>query len=174
MNVEYTGNLQIQPRRGSFRVSHEEGSLSVASDIEASLTNEAEDGVFDIDMDKNNPTSVDQSSTTLKRSSSSIGGLPVPKLTSEEACDELDRSLHAKPTGSGWLGASLSRTSPRRSLFPNADSRAAISAGQALLNMPPVTQAQASSAQASSRSPSQSEAGRTAKRVRQMAGIRSD
>ena len=151
MHVEYTGNLQIQPRRGSFRLSHEEGSLSVASDIEASLTNEAEDGVFDIDMDKTPATSVEQSSSTLKRSSSSIGGRrPMPKLTSEEACDELDRSLHAKPTGSGWIGASLSRTSPRRSLSPSSNSRAAVSAGRALLNRP---SAQTSSAQANSSSP---------------------
>ena len=121
-----------------------------------------DDGVDDVD----NHTVLENNTDNI---SSSVDGPAVPKTTPEEVCDELDRSLHAKPTDKSSLGIS-----PRRSLFPNADSRAAISAGQALLNMPPVTQAQASSAQASSRSPSQSEAGRTAKRVRQMAGIRSD
>ena len=123
MDVEYsyTGTHQRQPpRRGSFRLSHEGGSLSVASAIDI-----------------------------------------VPKLTSEEACEhehehelDLDRSVRAKPTGASSLSLSrsLSRSSPppRRSLFPNADSRSAISAGRALLNRPAA--AQASSAQQASSS----------------------
>ena len=119
-----------------------------------------DDGVDDVD----NHTVLENNTDNI---SSSVDGPAVPKTTPEEGCAELDRSLHAKPTDKSSLGIS-----PRRSISPNADSRAAISDGRALLNRPaaPSDAAQASSAQAGSpftkrarlAEGSQSEAGRTA------------
>ena len=112
-------------------------------------------GTLDMDMEES-------SARAWKRSSSSVGGAPMPKLTSEEACErehELDRSVHAKPSdASSRLTSRSRRSSPpltRRSLVPTAASRSAISAGRALLNRPSPAQAaaQASSAQQASSSP---------------------
>ena len=113
-------------------------------------------GTLDMDMEENSARAWRRSSS----SSSSIGSPPMPKLTSEEACEhelelELDRSVHAKPSDANSCLTSRSRRSSppaRRSLFPTAASRSAISAGRALLNRPSPAQAaaQASPAQASS------------------------
>ena len=97
-------------------------------------------GTLDMDTEES-------SARAWKRSSSSVGGPPMPKLTSEEACEhehelELDRSVHAKPSGASASSLrSRSSPPPRRSLYPNADSRSAISAGRALLNRPAAAQA---------------------------------
>ena len=39
-SVEYTGPLQHQPRRGSYRLSHEEGAMAAAANIVASMMDE--------------------------------------------------------------------------------------------------------------------------------------
>ena len=46
-SVEYTGPLQHQPRRGSYRLSHEEGAMAVAANIVASMMDEDGDDFDD-------------------------------------------------------------------------------------------------------------------------------
>ena len=46
-SVEFTGPLQHQPRRGSYRLSHEEGAMAVAANIVASMMDEDGDDFDD-------------------------------------------------------------------------------------------------------------------------------
>jgi len=130
MDVEYsyTGTHQRQPpRRGSFRLSHEGGSLSVASaiDIVPKLTSEE---ACEREHEHEHEHELDRSVHAKPSDASSLS-----------------------------LSRSISISSPpltRRSLVPTAASRSAISAGRALLNRPSPAQAaaQASSAQQASSS----------------------